>query len=1006
MKPRRDLRWTLFSSLALPGGVLLLFLASTITFGLLYAFTGESVYQNLLLLVGLGLLFAFIGVTTFVYRRLYSIFHAGLYEVSIHNMNALSRGDAHFKYYPMEYPIEEFKELNQGIKEVENRYSVSVLYSLDLDYSKLDIPWTDEEHHLVEEAYLMENLANFISMSKAFSVGLLNLHYELRMNPLTKEEGSRLLTLADQAFAFLPGRLFAFTEDGKGLLCLLPNLDSLRIVRDLIAQMREDCSIARREAGGTTVLPLQAAMACYPYSSIEDIVSDLRYAKRQRDPINIFLPDRKKVFKDGGDLFKNADTVAFFNKVLLPIRHLTPLEDEKNKEVLQTVFANVCSYVGSDFHDVVLYEPNSRTFHSYFHDHLVDPQLIEAMMSIVDEDNSFYFSSRLSCSHVISRFVDEYGVSSGFIYAMADGKDILGAVYLGRKSGTMLLDSYMKEALIRMGEAFTDHFFLREKELRAQTFQRDTEHILGLSDYMLYRIDDETMKLTYLSPNLKKIFPHAELGEPCHKALYGYEKMCPLCPLNQNRKKVETIAGAKGKNGQTFITSLTLNSSLSHDKSMLVERQDKKENPNPYDADWLVYTFRFLVDSLRNAYLINSRGYLLLLKIDNLSDLLGVRGSEGLTFLIRAFIAEIKRAIHSDDVYIFDPACIAILLPRYGHVEVLDECERIYEISKRNIFDGTTDKGNFQLTYLPMGYPHGHASADDFLARVEDFYHYGNHPSGKDFIYFQDHSISRSASKKMHMLSVIDEVFGSKAASCMYLQPMLLAADKRMVGAEILLRVEDTMRRNFFRADEISRLALENERISLITESILNFVGALYKEHGSSIFQTNNFRRISINVDNTFLQDANLSAKVKNLYAEHHMEKDFLAFEVPEDLVSAAMEGNETFSLGAGTWLTCDHYTGKHVGMEKLKKYGFQEVKLPRDMINGIEVDAKKRAALEAVVRQAKELGLKVSVVGVENEGQYLVLKELDGSILIQGYYFYKPLSRSELITAIISHGK
>lgn len=1006
MKPRRDMRWTFISAIALPVGVLLLILASTLTFGLLLHFTGEAVYQNLLLLVDLGLLFVFIVVTTFVYRRLYAVYHAGLFEISRHNMEALGKGNARLKKYPEDYPVLEFAELNQAIHEVKARYAASVLYSRDIDYASLGVTWVDEEKRLVEEATLLENLANFIAISKPFTVGLLALHYELRVGKLNEKEAHRLLDLANETFSFIPGRIFTFPGDGKGLLCFLPNLDSLRIVREDIAEMREGCSISRREAGGTALLPLQAAMVCYPYSAAEDLVSDLRYAKRQHEPINIFLPDRKKSYKDGSNLFKNADTVAFFNKVLLPLRHLKPLEEEKNKEVIRATFENICSYIGSDFHDIVLYEPNSRTYYSYFQDHEVDPILIRAMMEIVDEDNSFYFSTRASCSKTISRFVDEYGVSSGFIYAMADGETTLGAVYLGKMKGSMFLDAYMKEALIRMGEALSDHFFIQQKELRALSFQRDAEHILGLSDYMLYKIDVGTKTLTYLSPNLKRLFPSAEVGMVCHKALYGYEKQCPLCPLRVNAKKVEALATGKDKKGHEFITSLTLNSVNSTEQALLVKRADRDENPNPYDPDWLVYTFRFLTENLRNAFYIHSRGYLLLLKIDNLTNLMEARGSEGLCFAIRCFIAEIKRALRTDDVYIYNPNCIAILLPRYGHVEVLDECEKIYEISKRPSIDDDKGKVTFNLTYLSLAYPHGLSSADDFLARAEDFYHYGDHPADKDFIYFYDSNISRSASKKLHMLSVIDEVFGSKAASCMYLQPMLTASDKRIIGAEILLRVEDTMRRNFFRADEISRLALENERISLITESVLNFVGGLYQEHGKSIFALNNFRRISINVDNTFLEDANLSAKVKNLYAEQHMEKDFLTFEVPEDLVSVAFKDQETSSFGAGSLLVCDRYTGKYVSLEKLKKFGFGEVKLPRELINGIEVDAKKRANLKELVDHAKSLGLKISVVGVENEGQYNVLRELDETMLIQGYYFYKPLSRSELITAIISHGK
>ena len=129
-------------------------------------------------------------------------------------------------------------------------------------------------------------------------------------------------------------------------------------------------------------------------------------------------------------------------------------------------------------------------------------------------------------------------------------------------------------------------------------------------------------------------------------------------------------------------------------------------------------------------------------------------------------------------------------------------------------------------------------------------------------------------------------------------------------------------------------------------------------------------------------------------------------YEVPEDLIGDHFEGqNSAFSV-SGAVLVCDRYTGRFVSIEKLAKYGFREVKLPRELINGIEVDAKKLAVIADIVARTHALGMKVAVVGVENEAQYLALKALDDTMLLQGYYFYKPVSRSDLIAAVIKHDK
>ena len=62
-----------------------------------------------------------------------------------------------------------------------------------------------------------------------------------------------------------------------------------------------------------------------------------------------------------------------------------------------------------------------------------------------------------------------------------------------------------------------------------------------------------------------------------------------------------------------------------------------------------------------------------------------------------------------------------------------------------------------------------------------------------------------------------------------------------------------------------------------------------------------------------------------------------------------------------------------------------------------------KQQVLE-LIAEAKTLGLKVGAVGVENAEQFIILKDAEPTIEVQGFHFYKPLSRSDLINALRSH--
>ena len=46
-------------------------------------------------------------------------------------------------------------------------------------------------------------------------------------------------------------------------------------------------------------------------------------------------------------------------------------------------------------------------------------------------------------------------------------------------------------------------------------------------------------------------------------------------------------------------------------------------------------------------------------------------------------------------------------------------------------------------------------------------------------------------------------------------------------------------------------------------------------------------------------------------------------------------------------------------------------------------------------------MGMKASVVGVENIDQYLLIKQVDESVLQQGFYHYRPLEKQALVDAL-----
>ena len=136
---------------------------------------------------------------------------------------------------------------------------------------------------------------------------------------------------------------------------------------------------------------------------------------------------------------------------------------------------------------------------------------------------------------------------------------------------------------------------------------------------------------------------------------------------------------------------------------------------------------------------------------------------------------------------------------------------------------------------------------------------------------------------------------------------------------------------------------------------------------------------------------------------------NFLAFEIPEGDIANHINDFKNIAKHLNAMhivLVCDQYSGKYISLEALKNIGFNEVKISRGLVSHIDSDKTRLNDVKTLLNNIKSLGMKASTVGVENIDQYLLLKEIDEDILMQGFYFHRPLDKGALIQAIRSNNK
>ena len=997
-----------------PAILIAIILAAMITLTILFAiYNVKWLLISLVIVAGVSLV-AYIGNYFFISRKLKRTFYQQIYETTYRNLTKIKNNDVNLLSYGSS-DVREINALEKATSDLKKKLNSSYLLTYFPDYSKLKLEYVDKSKRLITFKSFKDNLANIIFVSQSFRNVLIEVYYDLPGDViLSKKDKERILDLYVQTFSDHDGVLFMFAEDNKSLLIYIPVIDSFTEIKEKLGYSVTNSSVTIRSDRGIRHILAQYALVAYPYSNENMLLGDLAYAKRKNEPYLLFLPERVRK-NSGSDLMLNTTmNLNYASKIMVELSKLdySSADNEKNKTLLRGIFNAIVDFLNIDEGGIIAYDDNSETYYQYistkhstiFTEKNVSKDFIDTLAEASDEDNTNYFSTVRHASSKIKRVLDMYGINSGdyFVVRSMDKSRVVAIIYLFNHEKDLKLTTYLRETFFIISLRIQNYFEKREIADFADTKSTENNSILALSHLYTYHIDSE-YRITEFSKSIARKFPKLKVGDTCHKFFFGNDKPCKDCPLKTRQKKYFTDRGGE------FESSLALVDKRDKDWVILVkELTNNDEVGDMFHPDLLIYSFRSFANLIRNEYAANERGYIVLLHIDNYEEVVKEKGSEGYAFYIREYARLIQNKLGTDELYFYNPSTLALHLPYEGHANTINKIEAIYPISKANFFQ-QSKFGELKITYLSIGYPRGYATPEALFKHISDCYGNPAFEKNKDFIYFSDYAISRSASKREFMVSVLEQEFSGHNSTSMYLQPIVSIKNDHIYGAEILLRIEDVHRNVFFNALEISRIAEQEGKTQLVTESIINFIGNLYREYGKGVFKINKFNRIAINIDQTYLGDDKLIKELVRLSTENNIPKGFISLEIPEDVIPNNKDKIKHLADELDKYeimLSCDRYLGQYVDIEDLSNLGFKEVKVARDIILQIDKDPDKYNAMRKIVNLSKKYGLGVSAVGVENATQVKLLKSLDENIIAQGYYYYKALSRSDLIAALISYEK
>ena len=157
--------------------------------------------------------------------------------------------------------------------------------------------------------------------------------------------------------------------------------------------------------------------------------------------------------------------------------------------------------------------------------------------------------------------------------------------------------------------------------------------------------------------------------------------------------------------------------------------------------------------------------------------------------------------------------------------------------------------------------------------------------------------------------------------------------------------------------------------------------------------------RVAINLSVHQLRHPDLPERIAAALKKHQINPDLLTCEITESVAMEDADGTMKIfgKLAAvGVHISIDDFGTGYSSLSYLRKLAAKELKIDRSFVLDLETSADARAVVDAVVKLAQALSLKVVAEGVETEAQQEILRTL-GCHELQGFLFAKPMSAKAL---------
>jgi diguanylate cyclase (GGDEF)-like protein len=271
--------------------------------------------------------------------------------------------------------------------------------------------------------------------------------------------------------------------------------------------------------------------------------------------------------------------------------------------------------------------------------------------------------------------------------------------------------------------------------------------------------------------------------------------------------------------------------------------------------------------------------------------------------------------------------------------------------------------------------------ADSAMYRAKDF--------GRNQFVFYSEEMGSLAGERLSMETDLQRAF-SNNEFLLYYQPRFDDADKKMVGAEALLRWNHPQR----------GLISPSTFIPLLEDmGLIHPVGTWVLRQAAT--QAQAWRtaglpplRVSVNISGKQFRHPGLVDIVCQTLDETGLPSECLELELTESMFIENTEHSiDTMEAlkKLGVQLSIDDFGAGYSSLAYLKQFPIDCIKIDRGFVTDLSTNPKDAAICRAIAALAHSLGMKLVAEGVENQAQVEFLESL-GRLEFQGFLFGRPV--------------